>query len=241
MGSTGEENPDGDRVLEQWSRAAAVYATVQESAPDAVLNRAVVRRRFRDMTGRTALDAGCGCGGYTNELKAAGADVTGCDGSAEMLKIARSRYPACRFERVDLLGSLPYRKEQFDLVFCNQVLMDLPEINGLFAEFSRITGEGGILFLGIVHSATYPGEWVEDGAGRKTAKTIRKYAAVYRLEHPFCGETTHFHRPISHYLNLAADHQFHLVHMEEPCRDSDISGLPPFLFAEFRKQTVGTF
>lgn len=227
-----------EQILKQWDRAAETYRTTQASSPDARWNRELAARRFSDLTGQTVLDAGCGCGEYTEQFRCAGARVVGCDGSAEMLRLARERFPLCEFRQSDLLGPLPFSNGQFDLVFCNQVLMDLPEIRGLLGEFHRVVREGGILFFGIVHPMAYPGEWVED-AGVKTAKVLRSYAQPYRLEHRFCGGTTHFHRSVSWYLNLAVECGFRLTHLEEQCVPSerDVSGIPLFLFAEFQKQS----
>jgi SAM-dependent methyltransferase len=193
--------------------------------------------RFSDLSGLEVLDVGCGYGVYTDDFRRAGAWVTGCDGSPAMLKRARMLYPDCSFELVDLLGPLPYDDGRFDLVFCNQVLMDLPDITGLFREFERVVKAAGTLYFAIVHPASYPGEWIKDESGVNAAKQVRDYGRVYQIEHSFCGGTSHFHRPVSYYLNLAAENGFRLVRMEEPCDPSENdAGMPLFLFAEFQKQ-----
>jgi SAM-dependent methyltransferase len=180
-----------EQILEQWDRAAETCRTTQASSPDARWNRELAARRFSDFTGQTVLDAGCGCGEYTEQFRCAGARVVGCDGSAEMLRLARERFPLCEFRQSDLLGPLPFSDGQFDLAFCNQVLMDLPEIRGLLGEFHRVVREGGILFFGIVHPMVYPGEWVED-AGVKTRQGAAQLcpalppgAPLLRRHHPF--------------------------------------------------------
>lgn len=64
----------------------------------------------------TALDLACGTGGFTRELLAAGLDVTGLDGSAEMLRVARERLPGVGFVQGDLRRfGVPGR---FDLITC---------------------------------------------------------------------------------------------------------------------------
>ena len=196
-----------DQILSQWDNAAEIYLSTQEASADAKINEEAVMQ--------------------------VGADAIGCDGSNEMLRIAREKYPACEFNLVDMQKKLPYSDDQFDVVFCNQVLMDIPEVQTLFGEFSRVTKENGILFFAIIHPATYPGEWIEDENGMKTSKIIRNYTSIYKMEHTFCRKTTHFHRPISFYLNLAARNDFCLVNMDELC--SNDSNLPLFLLAEFRK------
>jgi 2-polyprenyl-3-methyl-5-hydroxy-6-metoxy-1,4-benzoquinol methylase len=48
------------------------------------------------------LDAGCGHGEISNILSEFAADVTGVDYDAEIVEIARTRFPACTFEAADL-------------------------------------------------------------------------------------------------------------------------------------------
>lgn len=227
-----------DEILSQWDNAAKIYLSTQEASTNAKINEVIVKNRFSDLSGKVVLDAGCGYGVFTDYFMHIGADAIGCDGSTEMLKIAKGKYPACEFHLVDMQKKFPYCDDQFDVVFCNQVLMDIPEIQPLFNEFSRITKDGGTLFFSIVHPATYPGEWIEDKNGIKTSRIISNYTPIYKIEHNFCGKTTHFHRPISFYFNLAAKNSFYLVHMDEPCiynNISNVSNLPLFLFAEFKK------
>src|ERR1700727_53008 len=49
------------------------------------------------------VDLGCGSAVLSAELAAAGYDVLGVDFSAAMLKIARKRVPAARFQRASFL------------------------------------------------------------------------------------------------------------------------------------------
>jgi SAM-dependent methyltransferase len=44
-----------------------------------------------DVAGKTVLDLGCGEGGYARELARRGAAVTGVDGSARLIQVARER------------------------------------------------------------------------------------------------------------------------------------------------------
>ena len=78
--------------------------------------------------------------------------------------------------------------------------------------------------------------------GTKIAKTIKNYNINYKIEHNFCGRTsTHFHRPLSFYFNLAAKNNYYLVNMNEPCaynNEINNSNLPLFLFAEFQKHVI---
>src|SRR6266550_1173373 len=57
-----------------------------------------------DVRGKHVLDLGCGEGGYARELAKRGATVTGVDGSARLIEVARERSTpvASGFSRTDI-------------------------------------------------------------------------------------------------------------------------------------------
>ena len=222
-----------------WDLAAERYRQEQEHSAFASVNRRMVTGRFRglDLKGKALLDLGCGYGWYTHYFHSVGAKAVGCDGSAEMLRLARSQYPDIPFERVDLLEELPYGDERFDVVFCNQVLMDIPCISGLIKEVGRITAEGGLFYVSLVHPAFYDARWQEeDGFGK--VRIMERYLSEYSIENGFWGSTRHYHRTLSSYLNTILRAGFRLLHVEEPetydgvCRSAEF---PLFFAAEFQK------
>jgi len=66
------------------------------------------------------LDAGCGTGGFTNELSSLG-QVTGLDISPLALGLAKKKYPKIRFIKSSV-NKLPFNKNLFDLVTSISVL-----------------------------------------------------------------------------------------------------------------------
>lgn len=233
---------DTKQELCQWEAAAAEYRRVQESSAFSAQNRALVEHRFSGIGAGRVLDAGCGYGQYTGWFAQQGARVTGCDGARAMLELAQERYPGCRFDLADLTGALPYLDGAFDLVFCNQVLMDLPQIDHTLEEFARVLRPGGRLWFSIVHPAFYLGEWVTDAEGRKWAKEISGYLTEQEKTGNFWGKSTHYHRPLSFYLNLCAKAGFSLTELTEPPAydpGENTADLPLFLCAEFVKAGQG--
>lgn len=228
-------------VISQWDKAAKLYAQSQERSEFVDSNKEVVFNRFTvsDMKDNHVLDLGCGYGIFTKYFHDIAADVIGVDGSAEMIKIAKDYYPDCSFSIIDITKALPFESESFDLIFCNQVLMDIEDVEPLFKEINRILKHNGILYFSIVHPGFYDCHWIKDENGYRYAKVIQAYIKHYQLKNEFWGETTHFHRPLSYYLNLAADSGFTLRHIEEPISYDGInknSDLPLFLFAEYIKE-----
>lgn len=226
-------------MTEQWNKAAERFVNEQELSEYSMINKKVVKERFTDLNGLKVLDLGCGYGYYTNHFDSIGAETVGIDGSIKMIEIAQSKYPNCKFQVYDITKKLPFENDTFDMIFSNQVLMDIDDVESVFRECRRILKPSGLFYYSIVHPAFYDGCWVIDEKGYKHSKTIRRYLESYTITNDFWGETTHFHRPLSFYLNLASKHNFVLKHIDEPVSYNGITKtkeIPLFLFAEYVKQ-----
>lgn len=223
-------------TISQWNSAALQYTEDQERSEFAESNKRVVKDRFKHFSGEKVLDLGCGYGFYTDYFRSIGAEVIGVDGSEKMIEIARDRYPDVEFSVMDITMPLPFGNDRFDVVFSNQVLMDIENIDCVFSECKRVLKTGGILYYSIVHPAFYDTHWLKDANGFKYAKAMNKYIMPYRFTNDFWGETEHFHRPLSYYLNVAAKNGFVLKQTREPISYDGItknSDLPLFFFAEY--------
>lgn len=229
-------------MINEWDHAANTYSNLQESSVYSLFNKQFVKFFVGDLRGKELLDAGCGDGWYSNCFYQQNALVTGCDGSSGMIQIARAKYPALRFDLVDLQASLPYHSGQFEVVFCNLVLMDVKHIEKLASEISRILKPGGFFFFSIVHPCFYLGDWEIDEVGKKV-KIIRDYIGQRSETNNFWGVTTHYHRPISYYFNLFSDNGLFVKRLEEPAIPADgsddaTSRIPLFLFAKLVKNNL---
>ncbi|MBR5409327.1 MAG: class I SAM-dependent methyltransferase [Clostridia bacterium] len=227
-----------DLTIRQWNTAALLFADTQERSAYAESNKTIVKQRFRKLNGETVLDLGCGYGWYADYFRGIGGSVTGVDGAEAMLDLARERTPDVSFFLADITRPLPFAAGAFDIVFCNQVLMDIENVGPVFSECARLLKPGGVFWYSIVHPAFYVGNWQTDENGYRFGRLITSYLSPETTVNRFWGETAHFHRPLSCYLNAAADAGLILTHTEEP-RSYDKSGqnddLPLFFFAEYRK------
>lgn len=230
-----------NKVIEQWNDAAAAYMEDQEQSAFVKINKRIVAERFPDLSGKSALDLGCGYGVYTGYFAGVGAEAVGCDGSEGMLRLARDQYPQLQFDQADILQPLPYADDSFDVVLCNQVLMDVDPIAPLLGEVHRILKPGGTFLMSIVHPAFFDAHWGQDDTGFRCQKIIERYLSEYWLDNPFWGETRHYHRPMSTYINVAIGAGLRLVRMDEPVTYDGIrksQEFPLFLFLEFEKAPV---
>ncbi len=227
-----------DNIIKQWNLAALKYTSEQENSEYVRINKNIVQNRFRSFNGEKILDLGCGYGFYTDYFGSKGANAIGIDGSEKMIEIARQQYPLSEFCLMDITKPLEFEKDSFDIVFSNQVLMDVENIDFVLSECKRVLKNKGLLYFSIVHPAFYDGKWIKDENGYCRAKALEKYISLYSFTNSHWGETEHFHRPLSYYLNTAAKNGFMLKEANEPVSyDGKIKNrdIPLFFFAEYIK------
>ena len=129
-------------IINQWNNVALKYTVGQEDSEYAESNKRVVKSRFSHLNGEKILDIGCGYGFYTDYFRSIGAKAIGIDGSEKMIEIAMDRYPLSEFHVMDITTQLAFESNQFDMVFSNQVLMDVENIDFVFSECKRILKVG---------------------------------------------------------------------------------------------------
>lgn len=127
------------------------------------------------LPGQQVLDLGCGTGGASRLLVAEyGVQVVGVDITqafvqvAEWLTLATGLSARCRFLQADAL-QLPLPDQQFDAIWCQHTLMNLPDLSQALQEIHRLLKPGGKLLLheilqGENHEPLqYPVPWSHDG------------------------------------------------------------------------------
>jgi demethylmenaquinone methyltransferase / 2-methoxy-6-polyprenyl-1,4-benzoquinol methylase len=92
--------------------------------------------------GSRALDVATGTGDLAVALRAAGADVVGCDFSEEMLERARRKEPSARFEWADALA-LPYAEDSFDAATVGFGARNFSDLGRGLGEMARVVRPGG--------------------------------------------------------------------------------------------------
>ncbi|NYB72931.1 methyltransferase domain-containing protein [Sedimentibacter hydroxybenzoicus DSM 7310] len=227
-----------DKVIQDWDKAAKLYSEFEAASKYAAFCREFITNYFFDIKNKNVLDAGCGNGEHTHILSQRGGHVVGCDGSVEMLKLAKFKYQSYRFDHVNLLNRIPYQNNEFDIVLCNLVLMDIDPVDNAISEFYRILKNDGTFFFSIVHPAFYQAVWERNEEGVALSKKVSGYITSKAVQQTFWGNTMHYHRPISYYFNKISDAGFSLKNMFEPkvYEEEKIPDIPLYLFAEFIKR-----
>ena len=133
-----------------YARWAATYD--RPGNPLISVEQPTVWRLLDALPAGRALDAACGTGRHAAHLAERGHDVTGVDGSPEMLDLARDRVPETRFLEGDL-RDLPVEDGEFDLAVCALALGHVEQLAPPVAELARSVRTGGSLVLSDLHPA----------------------------------------------------------------------------------------
>lgn len=109
------------------------------------------------VSGRRALDAGCGSGYGCEILKKAGATlVYGCDISRKAIEFAASRYSNCANFTIQGINNMKkYHDDSFDISISSEVLEHVKEYGveeKAIKELKRVTKNGGLIIIGTPNS-----------------------------------------------------------------------------------------
>lgn len=99
-----------------------------------------------DGTGLKLADIGCGTGYHLKRYKDRGFEITGVDGSEDMLKQARIANPGIEFLKTDV-DEIPLPSATYDFALCIEVLRYLPDILPCIKEIKRVLKPGGTALI----------------------------------------------------------------------------------------------
>lgn len=212
--------------LIRWNEEADDWInTVNSSrtlAPE--LLKPIWPRLLHDISGKKILDAGCGEGKFIPEFLKAGAEVTGLDGSENLIAAAKSKYPRIKFVVGDLLAPMPFAERSFDNVFSMFVLMSLSQIDTFLTEAFRILTPGGRLTVCVFHpSFNFPTMRLYRSIFSKlTNGPVRGLATNYFQKTKFRKDDQgrkpwpFYHRTMEEYMDAFINAGFQLKKLYEP-------------------------
>jgi SAM-dependent methyltransferase len=207
-----------------------------------------------EVSGRRVLDLGCGEGAYSRALVGRGAQVTGIDGSARLIEVARTRAAAARLT-IDYqcanASALGLASDAFDLIVASMVMMNVEDYDGAIRESHRVLAPGGSLCMSITHPcfSAPVSDWV-GGKGRVAKhfavdRYFERIAWHDRIAPSFRTPTLRRHRPLADYMSGAIKAGFALREFLEPrateeelrasARFLPMTRVPYFLFMRWQK------
>ncbi len=147
-----------------------------------------LRRWFGPLTGRRAIDLGCGTGRHTEALVDAGAAwVAALDPSPEMMARARAGLLGRPVDwvRHALPSPLPFGDATFGLAVLGLVVEHIAAVGPALAEVTRVLAPGGRCLLSALHpDRTAEGQrarFIDPASGlRRSITTYHRTAADYR-------------------------------------------------------------
>ena len=148
--------------------------------------------------GERILDLGCGTGHLTSRIVEAGAQVVGVDRSPEMIRQAKEKYPALRFEVMDAREIA--LDGNFDAVFSNATLHWIKEPERVIA--------------GIWKSLRPGGRFIAEFGGKGNNGELLKAVPHARAKLGLAGPAPHpwYYPSISEYAGLLEQHGFEVTH-----------------------------
>lgn len=149
-------------------------------------------------SGERILDMGCGTGHLTARIAEAGAHVVGVDRSPEMIRQAKQRYPALRFEVMDAREIA--LNGNFDAVFSNAALHWIKEPERVISGIKNLLRPGGRFVA-------------EFGGKGNTAELLNAVQRAW-VKSGLAGTAPHpwYYPSIAEYAGLLEQHGFEVTH-----------------------------
>lgn len=209
---------DSAADIASWNAVAATYADMV-TGTDSISARFApfLSEELGDLRGTRVLDLGCGHGWLAARLAAGGAEVSGLDGSSELLALGRSRHPGLDLRRADLTEGLgPARGATYDRIVSLMVLMDLPELEPLLSDVSDALAPGGRFIFTMPHPCFWAQSPVEDPDSGERFRKVRGYLALEQRWVTSFGGHRHYHRPLGWYFERLGRAGLAVARLVEP-------------------------
>ena len=236
-------------VYDDTERAEA-YATLEFPATYSLAYRDLPAIIAEHVTGREALDFGCGTGRSTRFLKKLGFNATGIDISSNMIQRARNADPAGNYQ---LVGDGDFRAVEparFDLILSAFAFDNIPDVARRRALLSGLRGllneDGRIILLGSTPEI-YTHEWASfttkefpENRLAKSGDTVKIVMKDVADRRPVV-DIIWFHED---YLDLFAAAELELVaqyaplgRQDEPCHWLAETSIAPWIIYVLRKKS----
>ena len=107
------------------------------------------------LTGKTALDVGCGAGLLTEPLARLGAKVTGIDATPAVIAVARDHAAAMALNITYRVGDVQELESQFELVTCMEVIEHVADPASFVKALAKRLAPGGLLVMSTPNATSW--------------------------------------------------------------------------------------
>ena len=107
------------------------------------------------LTGKTALDVGCGAGLLAEPLARLGAMVTGIDATPQVIAVARNHASAMGLEIDYCLGDVQELKGRFDLITCMEVIEHVADPGAFTRALAKRLATNGLLIMSTPNATSW--------------------------------------------------------------------------------------
>ncbi|MHA2433277.1 MAG: class I SAM-dependent methyltransferase [Candidatus Thorarchaeota archaeon] len=258
-----------DPIEMQWEANSQAFAQLiagKGTPHHAHILNPCVEGLLGDVSGKRLLDAGCGEGYLSRYYAEKGAIVTGVDISSKLIDVCKNHPSQANLGIEYRVGNIceldGMSDNEFDVVLCNLVLLNVPCLDAALRNFFRVIRPGGILVFSVVHPAFNfygPGAWE---MGEKNPITRRREGLFFKTDRYFDEEEykrywktregerfpepiSFFHRTLSTYVRSLIETGFQFTNVEEPRPVSDDDffereqRIPFFLVFRAEKPSLG--
>jgi len=204
--------------LERWNRIASAYGASIGGDDDSFYRRLAPFLQTEigdDLEGRRVLDLGCGHGWLGARLAAAGADVLGVDGSRALIRQAQTAHPQLTWQVQDLTEPVPDSWGRFEVVIAHMVLMGIPDLQVLLDGVCRLLVQDGTFVFTILHPSFFNQPIVETPPHR-WVRAVGGYLDHQTWNIDSFGGHSHYHRPLTWYIQQLLNHGFVISGIDEP-------------------------
>ena len=223
------------RLHTQWTDAAQDWIDTDQSVRTGMLDRWMLDS-LGDVSGKSAIDIGCGEGRFSRLLSRLGATVTGVDLTETFIERARSlsneeTYLLCNAETLQGIEG-----DTYDIAVSYIVLVDLQDYRSAIHAAYRVLRPGGRFVVCNIHPlrSSVPGGWIKQG-DNKLFYPVDNYTDEGPREFTWWGrQFINMHRTLSAYISAFLDAGFTLRALHEPTPSAEELAANPTFDDEYR-------
>jgi SAM-dependent methyltransferase len=220
------KKPVAARPATSWGNVAGWYDQLLASEgtyqKDVILPNLL--RLMGIVPGSKVTDVACGQGFFAAAFLQAGAEVSGCDISPELVELARKNAPGADIYVAPADRLTPFKDASADHVAIVLAIQNIEHDREALTEAARILKPGGRLHLVLNHPAfriPKRSSWGWDGAAKRQYRRMDGYLTESRAAISMAPgsdpskQTVSFHRPLQHYVKSLAKAGCAVTNMEE--------------------------